>query len=42
MTIEDHEESNAKVIRWLFFLFGAASACLIYEAVAWVLILKRG
>jgi hypothetical protein len=41
-TIEGHQEGNARMMRWLFFLFGVACACLIYEAVAWVLIFERG
>jgi hypothetical protein len=41
-TLEGHQESNAKIIRCLFVLFGVACACLVYEAVAWLLMLGRG
>jgi MFS family permease len=41
-TMEEHHGKNKRVLGWLFFSFALASACLIYEAVAWLLIFERG
>jgi MFS family permease len=42
VTLERHQEGNGRMIRRLFFVFGVACTLLIYEAVAWLMILERG